>query len=333
MKGDFGHEFSIRRIHKITDEEYIEALRIYNETIPFEIRTETNEINFWLSKNKENNYFEIYMFVLYLDGKLIGLSMTTYLKKTKIVVDEYLAVLDQYRINTIFLVYLSLIQSYYKENNIDYSYYVTEISNKDSGESINWESQISLKVLCTEEFGKINAPYYTLPLGLDNYESNFEAILYIKTNDAIKSISKETYLQIVRSIYYDYFLIWYEKFMTAEELIQYKQEIQRNYELIQNEVLDYSESVSITNSTCIALNPENNFKRTAGTIPVSQNRPNKVTFLILCAIFILPVIIILGYSKLMAFMNIPLSSSTNIIGSVITVVLTSLVTLYISSKK
>lgn len=333
MKGDFGHEFSIRRIHKITDEEYIEALRIYNETIPFEVRTETNEINFWLSKNKENNYFEIYMFVLYLDGKLIGLSMTTYLKKTKIVVDEYLAVLDQYRINTIFLVYLSLIQSYYKENNIDYSYYVTEISNKDSGKSINWESQISLKVLCTEEFGKINAPYYTLPLGLDNYESNFEAILYIKTNDTIKSISKETYLQIVRSIYYDYFLVWYEKLMSAEELIQYKQEIQRNYELIQNEVLDYSESVSITNSTCIALNPENNFKHTAGTIPLSQNKPSKVTFLILCAIFILPVIITLCYSKLMVFMNIPLSSSTNIIGSVITVVLTSLVTLYISSKK
>lgn len=306
MKGDFGHEFSIRRIHKITDEEYIEALRIYNETIPFEVRTETNEINFWLSKNKENNYFEIYMFVLYLDGKLIGLSMTTYLKKTKIVVDEYLAVLDQYRINTIFLVYLSLIQSYYKENNIDYSYYVTEISNKDSGKSINWESQISLKVLCTEEFGKINAPYYTLPLGLDNYESNFEAILYIKTNDTIKSISKETYLQIVRSIYYDYFLVWYEKLMSAEELIQYKQEIQRNYELIQNEVLDYSESVSITNSACIALNPENNFKHTAGTIPLSQNKPSKVTFLILCAIFILPVIITLCYSKLMVFMNIPL---------------------------
>ena len=333
MKGDFGHEFNIRRIHKITDEEYLEALRIYNETIPFEIRTETNELNFWLSKNKDNNYFEIYMFVLYLDGKLIGLSMTTYLKKTKIVVDEYLAVLDQYRINTIFLVYLSLIQSYYKENNIDYSYYVTEISNKDSGESINWESQISLKVLCTEEFGKINAPYYTLPLGLDNYESNFEAILYIKTNDSIKSISKETYLQIVRSIYYDYFLIWYEKFMATEELIQYKQEIQRNYELIQNDILDYSESISITNSTCIALNPENNFKRTAGTIPVIHNRPRKAIFLILCAIFILPVIIIFGYSKLMAFMNIPLSASTNIIGSIITVVLTSLVTLYISSKK
>lgn len=89
MKGDFGHEFSIRRIHKITDEEYIEALRIYNESIPFEIRTPTNEINLWLSKNKENNYFEIFVFVLYLDGKLIGLSMTTYLKKSKIMKQKY----------------------------------------------------------------------------------------------------------------------------------------------------------------------------------------------------------------------------------------------------
>ncbi|MBM6750034.1 hypothetical protein H6A65_00760 [Mediterraneibacter glycyrrhizinilyticus] len=333
MKGDFGHEFSIRRIHKITDEEYIEALRIYNESIPFEIRTPTNEINLWLSKNKENNYFEIFVFVLYLDGKLIGLSMTTYLKKSKIVVDEYLAVLDQYRINTIFVVYLSLIQSYYKENNIDYSYYITEISNKDSGESINWESQISLKVLCAEEFGKINAPYYTLPLGLDNYESNFEAILYIKTNDNIKSISKETYLQIVKSIYYDYFLVWYEKLMNAEEVIQYKQEIQRNFELIQKKVLDYSENVSITNSNCIALNPKNYFKRTAGTIPVTKKQSNKAIFLIICAVFILPVIIILGYSKLMMLINIPLSSATSIIGSVITVVITSLVTLYISTKK
>ena len=177
MKNTLEHKFSIRRVQKATDEEYITALRIYNETTPFEIRTETNEITYWLSQNPDNELFELYMFVLYLDDKMIGLSMTTYIKRTKIVVDEYLAVLEQYRINTIFLIYLSLIQSYYKEHNIEYSYYVTEISNKNSGNDINRESQISLKVLCTDEFGKVNAPYYTLPLGLDNHESNFEAIL------------------------------------------------------------------------------------------------------------------------------------------------------------
>lgn len=74
---------------------------------------------------------------------MIKLSMTTYIKNAKVVIDEYLAVLDQYRINIIFLIYLILIQSYYKENNIDYSYYVKEISNKNSGKELNKENPIS----------------------------------------------------------------------------------------------------------------------------------------------------------------------------------------------
>lgn len=269
MKNTLEHKFSIRRVQKATDEEYITALRIYNETTPFEIRTETNEITYWLSQNPDNELFELYMFVLYLDDKMIGLSMTTYIKRTKIVVDEYLAVLEQYRINTIFLIYLSLIQSYYKEHNIEYSYYVTEISNKNSGNDINRESQISLKVLCTDEFGKVNAPYYTLPLGLDNHESNFEAILYIKTNDSIKNVSKETYLQIVKSIYYDYSYTWYKKFLSIDELQKYHQEVDRNYNLILQKV-SQEDIINVVNSNCVALNSSIISEQTAGTIPIRK---------------------------------------------------------------
>lgn len=278
MKNELGHKFSIRRVQKATDEEYIAALRIYNETTPFEIRTETNEITYWLSQNPDNELFELYMFVLYLDDKMIGLSMTTYIKRTKVVVDEYLAVLEQYRINTIFLIYLSLIQSYYKEHNIEYSYYVTEISNKNSGNDINRESQISLKVLCTDEFGKINAPYYTLPLGLDNHESNFEAILYIKTNDTIKNISKETYLQIVKSIYYDYSYTWYKKFLSTDELQKYHQEVDRNYNLILQKV-SQEDIINVVNSNCIALNPSIMSEQTARTIPITKGKKWKTTIL------------------------------------------------------
>lgn len=103
MKNELGHKFSIRRVQKATDEEYIAALRIYNETTPFEIRTETNEITYWLSQNPDNELFELYMFVLYLDDKMIGLSMTTYIKRTKVVVDEYLAVLVQRIINNCYI--------------------------------------------------------------------------------------------------------------------------------------------------------------------------------------------------------------------------------------
>ena len=98
MTNQLEHRFSIKRISKTTEDDYIKALRIYNDTTPFEIKTPTNEITYWISKQKINTPFEVYAFILYLNDEVIGLSMTTYVKKTKVVVDEYLAVLEQYRI-------------------------------------------------------------------------------------------------------------------------------------------------------------------------------------------------------------------------------------------
>lgn len=46
MNYELDHHFSIRRVCKATDDEYITTLKIYNETIPSEIRTESNEITY-----------------------------------------------------------------------------------------------------------------------------------------------------------------------------------------------------------------------------------------------------------------------------------------------
>lgn len=203
MTNQLEHRFSIRRVGKTSEDDYIKALRIYNDTTPFEIKTPTNEITYWISKQRVSTPFEVYAFILYLNDDVIGLSVTTYIKKTKIVVDEYLAVYDQYRIQTIFLVYESLIQNYYKETGIEISYYLTEISYKESGKEMDRESRISLKMLCIEEYGKIDALYYALPLGLENHESNFIAHIYIKGVEPVQSISSKTYQDIVDSVYYD----------------------------------------------------------------------------------------------------------------------------------
>ena len=42
------NKFSIKRVIRSSDEEYIEALKIYNETTPVDIKTNTNEITYWL---------------------------------------------------------------------------------------------------------------------------------------------------------------------------------------------------------------------------------------------------------------------------------------------
>ena len=74
MINQFEHRFRIRRVLKASDDEYVAALRIYNETTPYEIKTNTNEISYWIDKKAESSPFEVLAFILYIDSEVIGLS-------------------------------------------------------------------------------------------------------------------------------------------------------------------------------------------------------------------------------------------------------------------
>lgn len=66
MTNRLEHRFSIKHVTRTSDEDYVKALRIYNDTTPYEIKTPTNEITYWLSKQKISTPFEIYVFILVL---------------------------------------------------------------------------------------------------------------------------------------------------------------------------------------------------------------------------------------------------------------------------
>ena len=295
MPNQLEHKFAIRRIVKVTDDDYINALKIYNDTTPYEIKTPSNEITYWLEKQKTSTPFEIYAFILYLNNDVIGFSMTTYVKSTKIVVDEYLAVYDRYRIQTIFLVFESLIQNYYRDAGIEISYYMTEISYKESGKEIDRESRISMKMLCIEDYGKIDALYLTLPLGLENHESNFVAYIYIKGVEPIKSISPKTYLSMVESLYYDYWFVWYSPFLTPSETTVYKKKIDNNFELIKNNIEKYDASLPVVHSNCNYLDIDAELSKSL--IPVKNRIKAPLYLIIIPIIIVLPLLIIWGYSK------------------------------------
>jgi hypothetical protein len=331
MINQLEHKFSIKHVVKTTEEDYIKALRIYNDTTPFEIRTPTNEITYWLGKQKVSTPFEVYAFILYLNDEVIGFSMTTYIKKTKIVVDEYLAVYDQYRIQTIFLVYESLIQNYYKETGREISYYLTEISYKESGKEMDRESRISLKMLCIEEYGKIDALYYALPLGLENHESNFVAHIYIKGVEAIQSISPKTYQDIIDSIYYDYWYTWYSVIMSPAELEIYKGLIDRNFELIKKSLNGNMSSMPVLHSNCNFLEVDADISK--GSIPAKKQTKQHIFLIIAPIIIVLPLFIIWGYSEALKILNLSISSISTMIGTIISTVITSLTTLFIARKK
>ena len=103
------HRFAIKRITKPSNEDYISALKIYNETTPPDIKTNTNEITYWLEQNRNELPFEIMLFSLYLNNMVVGLAMLTYLKKQKTIIFEYLALQPSFRLNAVFFTYIRCI--------------------------------------------------------------------------------------------------------------------------------------------------------------------------------------------------------------------------------
>lgn len=331
MTNTLEHKFSIKRIVKPSDDDYIKALHIYNDTTPFEIKTPTNEITYWLENQNESTPFEIYAFILYLNNEVIGFSMTTYIQKSKVVIDEYLAVNEQYRIHTIFLAYESLIQNFYKENGIDVSYYITEISNKGNGSEMDRESKISLKIMCIEDYGKINALYFALPLGITNHESHFIAHLYVKSVEPLQSITAKTYQDIVESLYYNYWYTWYYPILSPSELQIYKRQIDDNFEKIKQSLTDYSNNLSLTYTSCGNL--ENGADISKNSIPIIKSNSKILLPILVLIILFLPLAIIGLYSEALKLFNLSLSSISSMIGSIISTIITTLVSLLITRKK
>lgn len=326
------NKYVLKRITSAQDSIYFEAIKIYNETTPPDIKTNTNEIMYWLNKNDSNSNFEVMVFALVIDDKIVGFSMMSYLKQSKIIVIEYLALIEAYRVNVVFFSFMNLMKNYLSATNYDVRYFVVEISNKNNGRSVDKESQFFLKFLCLEGYGRANASYFTLPLGMLEMESSFNAHLYIKSNDHLTELTKDTYMSIIREIYYKYFYNWYKPTMSTETASAYKRKADDYFDTIENN-MQKKETVEIVYNTCSTIELEYDVN-TSGAIP-SQVKIKKalvIPFLI-CLITILPVMFALIYSYVLPRVGMELNEVSSMIGTIFTSILTVTVSLLYYSKK
>lgn len=325
------NSFLIKRIKKTVDIDYLLAIKIYNEATPIDIKTNTNEITFWIDSPLDSQTrFELMTFMLYLDEKIVGFAMMSYLIQTRIVVIDYISIYEEYRKNVTFFPYISLLQSYLNENNYNVSYILNEVSNKNQGLGIDKESRVFKRLFCMEGFGRINAKYYTPPLGLDNYESVFEAFLYVKSSDNIRTITKDTYLKIITSIYYDYFYTWYTPFFMEDEKSKYKNKLDDCIKKIEKETnLDIIDVHYIDCPLLVGSKDES----IIGSIPAQKKKRLTVWPLIIFLSLICPLLIIWFYNWTLNRLGIPLSSVSSIIGPFASAIITSLVSLLAIKKK
>ncbi len=327
---NYENRFVLKQITKSSQDDYITALQIYMEETPKEIRTNSNEITHWLDK-KMSTSFEMLIFVLYLDDILIGFSQTTYIKSQQIAILDYISLKSPYRVNSVFLVFLNMIQNYLTVSRKQITYYIAEIGNKDHGINIDRESAFYKRVVCLENFGKIESKYYNFPLGIDNFESEFESLMYIKTNDNIAYINKETFHAIVHAICYDYYYVWYADFLNHEELELYKEKLNKYFSDIVKHSSD-SNHVQISYPVCPLFQQKGNGSA-FGAVPVRRKRKVSEAILLIVAIIVIPIILAAIYSIILPYLNIQFGTISTFISGLIGTCVTAYIALQVGNKK
>jgi len=332
MQDILEHKFAIKRVTKSSDFEYQQGLGIYNATTPSDIKTSTNEINKWLNENKETNTFELLLFTLYCNNSVIGLAMLSYIPRYHVTIYDYIALKDEYRVNAVIFSYINLVHDYMCINEYDIAYYVVEISNKNEGKSIDKESRLFKKLICLEGFGRIKAKYQTLPLGLEHHESSFDAFLYIKSNDSLSTISKETFMDIVHAIYYEYYLAWYTIIFTADKLKVFKEEkIDRCYNMLR-ESLSEEIQFDIEYVDCPMLGNLLT-EKTFGYLPSNPRKSISKYLLMILLILLGPLGLVLGYNFIFNRLGIPINTVNSIVGSSFAAILSSFTAFSVAKNK
>lgn len=226
-------KYAIKLLTSTKDRDYADAIKIYIDSIPADVRTNTNEIATFVN-SQDDAYRRMYFFALQHQDSVIGYAQLAFLKRDKILFLDYIAFKSEYKVNSAFYPFMSIISMFFHDAGIEYDYYLTELGLQNSGNSIDSDSLFLRKVLTVEDFNAIAAPYRQPELGLNRQETCVDAQLYIKTSSSIRSLQIETYLRIVHTIYFQHYLSWYRKVLSNTEIEQYEAALKTHYDQIVN---------------------------------------------------------------------------------------------------
>lgn len=268
--------YSIKRFENSKDKDFTKALKIYNDSIPVDTKTSTNEIVYFADNCNLQKKRIMYFLGLYIDGEVVGYVEAGYLIKTKTIIIDYIVIKDEFHLNSAFYPLFGLVQKFFSDELIDYNFIVTEVSTKCVGE-VDSESFFSRKMLQLEDFRIAKQRYIQPKLGIENEESNFEFQLLIRSKQPLTTLKVDTYLAIVKDIYYEHYYAWYSAMEPLHEA-EYKNHIDEQYEYICSE-LQNSKDIILENSNPICdfykTSDCHYYSSTAGFInnKTTKNRP------------------------------------------------------------
>ena len=303
-------KYELKPLTSSSDNAYVEAMKVYLRVMPADVKTDTNEIAYSLEHPVAANGRKMFFFALRYQSATIGFAQFAFLPNQKVLFMDYLAISEDYKKNSIFYPFFSMIMIYFNDIGLNYDYFITEIGAQNHDEAVDIDSAFLRKVLAMEDFKIIDAKYKQPCLGIQKQESNIDAHLYLKTSAPLYMITQEFYSTLLREIYYEHYDQWYQDFLTDAEYSQYHNHIDNQYTDIL-ESLQSGQTIKLVdciscecayfNASCPAPH-----MTTAGYAPQSKRKFPKwpISVLMIFTTFLLSIL----FYKLILYLNISLTS-------------------------
>lgn len=205
--------YTITLFEDSKSEGFVEALNIYLNEMPSELRTSSNEIIYWGDNYNKSFDDTLLVFGFYERDRVIGFAQFLYFKQECFITIDYLVISANYRGNHSFQMIIALLQDFLKEYKYEFNFIVTEV---------NLKNKALLELLKMNGFGEIQSQYFQPSLGINNHESLIEAKLLYFPAFEDKTIKKETYEMIINTLYHKHYIRWYSAFLVDTDLEIYK---------------------------------------------------------------------------------------------------------------
>ena len=219
------------------------ALNVYVRNTAPSLRTETNEIVHWAQEYNKQFNDRLYLFALKAGGTTIGYSECVYFKDPRIIAIDYICVDEGYKDKSAFYVFLDFHIDFFERHCPDWRMMTTELGYLSHTDEPSEASRSLSRLLKWVGFKVAKHQYFQPKLEPKNHESIMKADLMIYTKDASETITSETFLDIVRTLYFDHYMRWDKPFF--EQNPEHTQHIEDLYEKI---------SSSIKGKKVVALN-------------------------------------------------------------------------------
>jgi hypothetical protein len=226
--------YRLKRFSSSRDPDFAAALLLYVRNTPITIRTDSDEIAYWIDEfsHKFNGTFHVFGF--YRDKILVGYAQAAYLTEERIIALDYISIDEIYRRNNIFYEFVDHLKVFLENAHPEYRYAVTESCYRPDDLQPARESILFTRLLKLQGFRVIHAPYYQPQLSDENPESEVKADLLIYSMPHVDMLRVETFLSIVKTLYYKYYLPW--KNIRSNTSTKYKNHLDALYSKIESDV-------------------------------------------------------------------------------------------------